>query len=244
MLKHSLILMAAAHDAARAAWRAHFEARQAPRAEGGKLTVKAAAGGDTTELMLYDDVGFWGVSSKQFNDALAGITTPKISLRINSPGGDVFEGYAMYNALKAHRAEVHVTVDGLAASIASVIAMAGDTITMADPSMMMIHRAWTVAGGNAVDMQAVVNVLAKVDGQIADVYAARAGKPAKDMMAFMDAETWFTAEEALAAGLVTAVTDPDGDGDDDTGESVDTDSDAKAHAARVRAAKLITLGVR
>ena len=231
-----LILMAAVHDAARAEWHARLNERKSPRAEGGNLTVKAL-GADTTELMLYDEIGYWGVTAKQFNGALSAVTTPKISLRINSPGGDVFDGYAMFNALKSHSAEAAVTIDGLAASAASVVALGGDTVAMADPSMMMIHRAWTVAMGNAGDMRATADVLAKVDGQIADVYSQKTGKSSKAMLELMDAETWLTAQEAADLGLVDQVIAPPADDDAD-------DAAASAHAARMRGARLVALRVK
>lgn len=220
-------------ETARKEWRARFsDNTRAPSATG--LVVKAAVG-DTTELMLYDEIGFWGVTAKQFNEALAGVTSSKILLRINSPGGDVFDGYAMYNALKAHKATVAVVVEGLAASAASYVALAGDTVSMGDPAMMMIHRAWTVAFGNCQDMTATAGVLGKVDGQIADIYAGKTGKSAADMLALMDAETWLTAAEAGELGLVDEVL-----GAEDDEAKAKAAADILAHNARSRAAAAIS----
>lgn len=220
-------------EKARADWHARFNARDTrlPKAQG-KLEVKAA--GDVTELMLYDEIGFWGVTAKQFNEALAGITTPKVLLRINSPGGDVFDGYAMFNALKAHKSQIAVVVDGLAASAASFVALAGDTLTMADPAMLMIHRAWTLAIGNVNDLKQTADLLAKVDQQIADVYAGATGKPAADMLALMDAETWLTAQEAADLGFVDEITQAD--------DPKLAGVHAAAAAARLRAARLVQIG--
>lgn len=227
-------------EKARRDWHNRFDARDArlPKAQG-KLEVKAS--GDQTELMLYDEIGFWGVTAKQFNEALATVATPKIVLRINSPGGDVFDGYAMYNALKAHKSQVAVIVEGLAASAASFVALAGDTLSMADPSMLMVHRAWTLAIGNVNDLKQTVEVLSKVDQQIADIYAAATGKPAAEMLALMDAETWLTAQEAADLGFVDEIILPD----EDPGEPDDPKipgAHAAAHAARLRAARLVQIG--
>jgi ATP-dependent Clp endopeptidase proteolytic subunit ClpP len=232
------ILMTSARDSAKATWHARFDNRKkAPKDGGGKLTVKAA-GADSTEMMLYDEIGAWGVSAEQFNSALKAVSTPNIVLRINSPGGDVFDGYAMYNALKAHDANVAVIVEGLAASAASFIALAGDTVSMGDPSMMMIHRAFTFAIGNVNDMNAVASVLGKVDGQIADIYAAKSGKSQADMLKLMDAETWLTSQEAADLGLIDEVIDKNTGADDAAAAVL-----ATAHAARARTALLVERGI-
>ena len=158
--------------------------------------------------------------------------------RHTSPGGDVFDGYAMYHALRAHPATVECVVEGLAASAASFVALAGETLVMSDPSMLMIHRAWTFAMGNVNDMNAVAARLSKVDGQIADLYAAKTGKPAADMLALMDAETWMTAKEAAELGFVDEIDDPEEDAD------ADAKAQASVHTARLRAARLVELGIR
>ena len=185
-------------------------------------------------MLFYDEVGFWGITAEQFKTALDAVTTPKIVLRLNSGGGDVFDGYAIYNALKAHPAQVSVVVDGLAASAASFIAMAGDTLSMGDPSMLMIHRAFTFAMGNTNDMKATTDLLAKVDGQIADIYAAKSGKPAADMLALMDNETWLTAQEAADLGFVDEI--DDGSASNKTQAALAAQA---AHAARQRAAAAV-----
>jgi ATP-dependent Clp protease protease subunit len=192
-------------DAARQQWNDRFNNRK-PLAERkpGKVEVKAAADGET-EILLYDEIGHWGVTAKEFNTALAAISGP-VKVRINSPGGDVFDGLAIHNALKAHPAEVVCQVDGWAASAASIIAMAGAKCVMADNAMLMCHCAWTLAIGNKADMQETVGVLEKIDGQLAGIYAKKSGKSSEECAAMMDGEgkadgTWFTAAEAKAWGL-------------------------------------------
>jgi ATP-dependent Clp protease protease subunit len=172
------------------------------------FSVVAAADGASTEILLYDEIGFWGVTAKDFVLALAEAGDGPITLRINSPGGDVFDGLAIYNALRARTAPVNVVIDGLAASAASFIAMAGTSVSMAEASMMMIHNAWGICVGDRNDMLDMAGVMEKIDGQLAGIYAAKSGKSAKDIGAMMDAETWFTAGEAKDAGMCDRVTEP------------------------------------
>ena len=114
---------------------------------------------DEATIYVYDEISRWGVDAKQFVKDLNGVTAKTINLKINSPGGNVFDGCTIHNALKDHAATVNVQVDGLAASIASIIAMAGDKITMAKSAMMMIHNAWGGCCGNSCDMQKMADVL-------------------------------------------------------------------------------------
>lgn len=167
-------------------------------------TIKAHASG-AADIFVYDEIGFWGVSAHGFVQDLQALDTQAINLRINSPGGDVFDGIAIYNALRNHPASVSVTVDGLAASIASVIAMAGDTITMGRGAQMMIHDALAMCVGNAADMRQTAALLDKCSDNIAGFYADKAGGDVADWRATMAAETWYTADEAVAAGLATSV---------------------------------------
>jgi ATP-dependent Clp endopeptidase proteolytic subunit ClpP len=196
--------------AAREAWREHFHNRS-PKdvaASNVKLEIRNLVSGEV-EILLYDEIGFWGVTAKEFVAALAGITANQITVRINSPGGDVFDGLAIYNALKAHPATIKTNVEGLAASAASFIALAGDTVNIAPAAFMMIHKAWGFAIGNADDFRDMVVTLDKIDGQLADIYAKKTGKTKDEMLALMKGEadgTWFTADEAKALGLVDAVT--------------------------------------
>jgi ATP-dependent protease ClpP protease subunit len=169
------------------------------------LALRAATADAPAEILLYDEIGYFGISATDFLSALAQAGDGPLNLRINSIGGDVFDGYAIYNALRARTAPVNVFVDGLAASIASVIAMAGATLTMAEPSMLMIHNAWGMCVGDRNEMLEMAAVMEKVDGQIAAVYAGKCGKPVKDLSAMMDAETWLTSTEARAQNFCDAV---------------------------------------
>lgn len=162
--------------------------------------------GDHAEILIYDVIGFdwWsggGITAKDFRKQLDAITASKITVRINSPGGDVFDGITIFNDLVDHGAEIHVVISGLAASIASVIAMAGNRVTIEKGAMMMIHNASTLCWGNKNDMMKFAKTLGEIDRSIASVYAGRV-KPGDDEIAtMMDAETWFTAEEAVANGF-------------------------------------------
>lgn len=202
-------------DKAKAAadWKTRFENRKPPTAPRRARTVEVrAAGSNVTDILLYEEIGQWGVTAEEFVTALAAIQTPDIRVRINSPGGDVFDGITIYNALQGWKGNVDCVIDGIAASAASYIAMAGDTIRIHESAMMMVHRAWGMAVGNTKDMADMANTLAKVDGVMADIYAKQTGKSAKEMLALMDGEadgTWFTAQEAGALGLVDEVIPPD-----------------------------------
>ena len=161
------------------------------------------------KLYIYGDIEatqFWGDELtpdviRQQLDACSG----PMEMHINSPGGDVFAGMAIYNLLKRYEDDITVYIDGLAASIASVIAMAGDKIIMPENALMMIHDAWCRTEGNAADLRKMADELDRVDGLICDVYAARSGQDPEAFEGMMAAETWFTAAEAEAAGLIDEV---------------------------------------
>jgi len=162
-------------------------------------------------IRLYDAIdswgGMWGVSSGEFIDALDSLSdsVETIELHINSPGGEVWEAIAMYNALVDHPAAVNVIVDGLAASAASLVAMAGDTITMNTATQMMIHDAWTLAIGNPSELLDTATKLDALCNNVAQIYADQAGGKAKDWRNAMQAETWYSPKEAVDAGLATTV---------------------------------------
>ncbi|HGP0083435.1 TPA: head maturation protease, ClpP-related, partial [Pseudomonas aeruginosa] len=125
-----------------------------------------------------------------------------------SPGGDVFEGTAIYNLLRNHPASVDVYIDGLAASMASVIAMAGDTIYMPENAMMMVHKPWGIQGGDADDMRRYAELLDKVEDTLVMAYANKTGKSADDIKALLKEETWMNGREAVAAGFADQLTEP------------------------------------
>lgn len=158
------------------------------------------------EILIYEEIGksWWdgsGVGAKDFISDLNGLDVDDIDLRINSLGGSVFEGNAIYNGLKAHKAKVHVKIDGIAASIASVIAMAGDDIEIPENGMIMIHDPWTYAGGTSEDMRAAADMLDKVKVGIIAAYRLKTGKKDEDISELMKAETWMTAQEAIDNGF-------------------------------------------
>lgn len=177
------------------------------RAIGTKFVAANKPDGNVTEIDLYDEVGFYGVNAKSFRSALK--DAGDVKLRINSPGGDVFDGIAIYNDLLAHDGNVTVEIVGLAASIASIIAMAGDTIAIADNAMMMIHNAWTIAVGNKEAFTAAAETLGKIDSALALTYASRKGTPGvRAIKQMMDAETWMNGKEAVASGFATELLKP------------------------------------
>ncbi|MEV0618550.1 head maturation protease, ClpP-related [Nonomuraea sp. NPDC050404] len=160
---------------------------------------------DVAEVSIYDEIGAWGVTASEFCRDLQGVTARTLELHINSPGGDVWDGLAILNSLRQHPATVNVTIDGLAASAASFIAMAGDTVVMAPQSMFMIHEASGLVIGNSQDMADMAALLDKASANIAQVYAQRAGGDVEDWRAAMRAETWYSDREAVEAGLADAV---------------------------------------
>lgn len=185
-----------------------------------RIENKASASGPA-DIYVYDEIGFFGVMASDFLNDIAAIKAQSINLHINSPGGDVFDGIAIMQALKDHPATVTTYVDSIAASIASVIAMAGDTVIMKPNATMMIHDGFSVCIGNAADMRKQADLLDKCSNNIASIYQAKAGGTVADWRAAMETETWYTADEAVAAGLADKI-----DGKDDTADE-DIDIAAK-----------------
>lgn len=167
--------------------------------------TNAIGGNAPAMLHIYGEIGFWGITASDLVAELAALDVSAIDVHINSPGGEIFDGIAICNALRAHRATVTTYVDSLAASIASVIAMAGDRVVMAPNSQMMIHDGSGFCIGDAADMREMADLLDRQSDNIASVYAAKAGGDVADWRALMTAETWYTAEEAVAAGLADEV---------------------------------------
>lgn len=163
------------------------------------------------EIAIYDEIGYFGVSANDFIRDLSAIKASRISLRINSPGGDVFDGIAIYNAIRRHSAQVSVYVDGIAASAASFIAMAGNEVVMSPHSQMMIHEASGLVIGNAADMRQLADILDKSSDNIASIYAEKAGGTVAEWRARMQDETWLSDKEAVKLGLADRI-----DGDEET----------------------------
>lgn len=167
-------------------------------------------GADSTTLYLYDPIVrdqweaemFGGVTAKELAIAIAAVDTPKLHIRIDSPGGDVFAAQAIAQALREYAGEATAHIDGICASAATIIAIACARVEMAVGAMFMVHRAWSIAVGNTNDFLEMAALLDKTDGVLAAQYAAKTKQSAADCLAMMDAETWLTAEEAIAAGFV------------------------------------------
>ncbi len=170
-------------------------------------SIKNLAGGTGAEVMIYDEIGFYGVTAQDFVSELAAISGP-ITLRLNSPGGEVFDGVTIYNALKRH-GDVSVVIDGIAASIASVIAQAASPgkLVIAKHAQMMIHDGFTMLVGNAADMRDAAEKLDQQSDNIAGIYADRTGKPASFWRDQMKAESWFIGQQAVDAGLADRIVD-------------------------------------
>ena len=170
---------------------------------------EVTAKGKIAEMMIYGDIGdsMWGgLSAKEFREQLNELKNiDELHVRLNSGGGDAFEGVAIYNTLREYKAHKVIHIDGIAASIATIIACAGDVISMADASQYMIHRAWSLGIGNRNDMQKLVERLDLTDNLMAQVYASRTGQTTDDILNWMDAETWFSPSEAKEYGFVDEV---------------------------------------
>lgn len=165
--------------------------------------IKAQAADAATQVMIYDEVGYWGVTAQDFINEMKDVSGP-VDLHLNSPGGEVFDGLAIYQYLSG-RGDVTTHIDSLAASIASVIAMAGTEIVIGKNASVMIHDGFGLCVGNAADMREQADLLDRVSDNIADVYATRTGKPKDDWRAAMLAETWYFGQEAVDAGLADRV---------------------------------------
>lgn len=174
--------------------------------EAGYHILNAAA--EEATIRIYDEIWFLGVNAQDFVADLDTVTAPRISVEINSPGGDVFDGIAIYNALRNHPSHITTRVDGLAASIASVIAQAGDTRLILDSGQLMIHNAWGMTVGDQRDHGEMVALLEQQDQLLADIYARHGSGDASHFRELMNAETWLTAERAVEEGLADAVYTP------------------------------------
>lgn len=168
-----------------------------------------ATGEDSATVWLYDtivsDDYFGGVSALAFAKELASIKAGTIHLRINTPGGDVFAGRAMEQAIREHNAKVIGHVDGYAASAGSYVALACDEVQIAPGGMFMIHKAMTIGWGNADELLATAALLEQIDNALLDTYEAETGQPREQLAAWLKAETWFTAEQAVEYGFADAI---------------------------------------
>lgn len=172
-----------------------------------KIVNKSAT---EAEIVIYAGIGqdFWGdgsmISAKNFSDELKKIpdTVNTLNIRLNSPGGDVFDGITIYNRLKQFKGKKIVHIDGLAASIASIIALAGDEIVIGEGALYMVHLPWTFAYGNRTELDMTINRLMDVEEQMLGIYAKRTGLERSEIRALLEAETWLGADEAIEKGFV------------------------------------------
>lgn len=171
-------------------------------------TIQAKADSSAV-IQLYDEIGGWGITARQFSDDLSALgNLTHMELRIHSPGGDVFEGLAIYNLLKNHPASKTVYIDGLAASMASVIAMVGDRVLIPENGMMMIHRPWGIQGGDAEEMRRYADLLDKIEETLIPAYMAKTGKSAEELAAMLEAETWMNGKECVEHGFADELLEP------------------------------------
>jgi ATP-dependent protease ClpP protease subunit len=170
-------------------------------------TIRARGTG--AEVLIYDEIVAYGVSAKGFLAELGALPDGvPVDLRLNSPGGSVFDAVAIYNALQRHDGTITVWIDGVAASAASYVAMAGDEIVMPANAFLMIHDPSGLVMGTAADMREMADTMDKIAGGMVRGYAARSGRTEEEIAALMAAETWFDAEAALEAGLATRMIEP------------------------------------
>jgi ATP-dependent Clp protease, protease subunit len=170
-------------------------------------TIRARGTG--AEVLIYDEIGAYGVSAKGFLAELGALPDDApIDLRLNSPGGSVFDAVAIYNALTRHPGTITVWIDGIAASAASYIAMAGDEIIMPENAFLMIHDPSGIVMGTAANMRDMAGTLEKIAASMTRGYAAKSGKPEAQIAALMASETWFDATDALDLGLATRLAEP------------------------------------
>ncbi|MCA8214213.1 Clp protease ClpP [Burkholderia cepacia] len=169
-----------------------------------------AAGGSEVEIRIYGDIGFWGTDADLFAAKLDEVaaTATSIVVAINSMGGDVFDAFAIYNAVRRYSGKVKGRVDGVAASAASLILMACDTIEMPSNARLMIHNPHTVAAGEAGDLRKLADLLESMSDNMLAAYVERSGRTEEEVRAIMDAETWLTAAQAKEQGFCDAIVDP------------------------------------
>lgn len=169
------------------------------------VQAKSASASAPAEISIFDEIGAWGVTAKDFIADLKAIDAATIKVSINSPGGSVFDALAIFNALRQHPAAIEVVIMGVAASAASFIAMAGDKITMPANAFMMIHNPLNFAYGNADELRDMADVLDKIGESIIAIYVKRTGQTNEEIKALLDAETWLNADEALEKGFCDEV---------------------------------------
>ena len=161
---------------------------------------------DTAEILIYDEIGGFGIEAGKFVADLGEVSAKTIKVRLNTPGGSVFDGVAIFNALRQHPARIEAHIDGLAASIGSIIALAADSVEMAKNAYFMIHNPWTLTIGDSAELRKTADLLDKIGGTLVQTYQDKTGASDEQVTAWMNNETWFTAQEALEAGFIDEIT--------------------------------------
>ena len=174
--------------------------------EGSAKAVRSQATEEGVAIYIYDVIDpYWGACATDLVAALTAAGGQPVELHINSPGGDAFEGRAMAAAIANYDGPVEACIDGVCASAATTVALAAKSVCMVEGSLFMIHNAWTLAYGDKADLRSTADLLEKVDGLIAGDYMRKTGCTLEQAQAWMNAETWFTPAEALAAGFIDEI---------------------------------------
>jgi ATP-dependent Clp endopeptidase proteolytic subunit ClpP len=185
--------------------------------------IRAATDDKPAEVFIYDVIAWYGVFAKDFVRDLAALEADEILVRISSPGGDVFDGMAIYNALRDHPATITSRVEGFAASIASIIALAGESVEVHESAFLMIHDPWGYAVGNATELRALADTLDKLAGSMVDIYARKTGMDPEEIRDLMAAETWYTGAEAVETGLADVLLTDSAPQDEDSDAQASVD---------------------
>ena len=169
--------------------------------------IQGKATDNVADIYLFDEIGLYGITAQDFINDIKDLKDTPINLRINCIGGDVFDGMAIYNIIKKRNAKTTAYIEGIAASMGSVIALAADEVVMAENSLFMIHNAWGGAMGEAEDMRKTASVLEKISGEIANIYQKKTRLLYDRIINMMDEETWLNAKEAYELGFIDTISD-------------------------------------
>ena len=169
--------------------------------------IQSQASAESVDVYLFNEIGMWGVTAQDFIKDIKEYKGQPMDLHVNCVGGDVFDGMAIYNVLKKRTQKTTVYVEGIAASMGGIIALAGDEVIMSENSLYMIHNAWGGTMGEASDMRKYANILEKLSNESADIYSKKTGLPIEQVKDMMNEETWMNAEEALGFGFIDSISD-------------------------------------
>ena len=171
--------------------------------------IKNVAESDVTEVMIYDEIGLYGVNAKSFVEEIKEIPkSASVLLRINSPGGSVVDGLAIYDAVNRLPQKVTSRIEGIAASMASVIALAADEVVMSENSLYMIHNVWGGEVGDSDDLRKAADLMDKMSDRLVNIYVSKTGKSEEQVRSWMDEETWFDSSEAFESGFINSIEEP------------------------------------